>query len=196
MFSLKPLEVGKKNDLTSDERSRSLVLRQSGHTYRESTEFVPRSVTAIRTYIIQLESGVKTARSDPKPILSVKARRAIIRAVSNRSITSRVVVGSLKLPCSGRTVRRVIKASGVIAYPKKRRKPKRHKSCSSSCVGTSRSRLNWNTRWRKIVFSDEKKFNLDGPDGFDNYYHDKRKPELLRNKCHDVCGGHQHTTSY
>jgi hypothetical protein len=42
---------------------------------------------------------------------------------------------------------------------------------------------------KKIVFSDEKKFNLDGPDGWASYYHDVRKPELLHNKRHTGGGG-------
>nr|CCA23100.1 GK10162 putative [Albugo laibachii Nc14] len=39
--------------------------------------------------------------------------------------------------------------------------------------------LEANTEWKRIVFTDEKKWNLDGPDGYQIYWRDLRKsPEI------------------
>lgn len=40
--------------------------------------------------------------------------------------------------------------------------------------------VNWKEEWRNLLFNDEKKFNLDGPDGMQCYWHDLRRVKEIR----------------
>ena len=35
--------------------------------------------------------------------------------------------------------------------------------------------MSWKSEYERVIFSDKKKFNLDGPDVFSYYWHDLRK---------------------
>lgn len=43
--------------------------------------------------------------------------------------------------------------------------------------------------WKFVVFTDEKKFNIDGPDGYNYYFHDLRKEERFLTRHHSREGG-------
>lgn len=52
----------------------------------------------------------------------------------------------------------------------------------NTILNFSRNKINWAEKWGKVIFWNEKKFNLDGFDGYSYYNHDLRKDELM-SKC-------------
>lgn len=176
--------MGKKPDLTSDEKAQIHAMHDHGLSLRKIISVVPRSLKAIQNCVKQYVLGTQKVRTGRKSLVTDRVRRAIIREVSNKAISSSKVKANLNLSVSARTVRRVIKNSTLISYKKRSRKPILSQPQRARRVNWSRARLAWTDQWHNVIFSDEKKFNLDGPDGNTYYYHDIRKPELLHNKRH------------
>jgi hypothetical protein len=144
----------------------------------------PSPSTAVRNALKKIEDGVVTRRIGRECSLPERTQRLIVRAASNKCITAKRIKSELNLPCSPTTVRRVLKKSGITIYRKKLRKPILSGLQRAARVAWARNRLHWANKWKDIVFSDEKKFNLDGLDNSALYYHDIRKRELLHDKRH------------
>ncbi|CAF1424578.1 unnamed protein product, partial [Rotaria sp. Silwood1] len=53
------------------------------------------------------------------------------------------------------------------------------KKHSPALTTAHKDHMTWNNKWNKVIWSDEKKFNLDGPDSFSYYWHDLLKEEIF-----------------
>lgn len=111
--------MGKKADLTSDEKAHIHALHDQGLSLRQIASIVPRSLKAIQNCVKQYVLGTQKVRTGRKSLLTDRDRRAIIREASNKATSSAQVKAALNLSVSARTVRRVIKNATLISYKKK-----------------------------------------------------------------------------
>lgn len=187
---MRPFEVnmGRGKDLSVAEEAIIDHLNKQGHKVYQIRKVVHRSRTAINNCIDRLEKGAKIVRPGPNRKTTEREDRAIVRHASNKCTTARKIIETEHLQVSERTVRRRLKECGFISWRKKARKPILKAAEKKRRVVWCKDHRSWRNKWRNVVFSDEKKFNLDGPDGNCFYYHDKRKPPLLHNKRHSGGG--------
>ena len=84
------------------------------------------------------------------------------------------------MPFAASTVRRVLKDSKYLQYSKRKQAPDLMTAHKKERLKFGEKKIFWKSKWDEIIFSDEKKFNFDGPDGFQFYWNDLRKdPEIF-----------------
>ncbi|XP_065368825.1 uncharacterized protein LOC135961256 [Calliphora vicina] len=94
------------------------------------------------------------------------------------------------------SIRRVIKSCEYLKYLKLQKKPPLNAPRKEKRLQFARDYMVWDVQqrghvndWRTVVFTDEKKFNLDGLDGYNYYFHDLRKEKRFLNRHHSREGG-------
>ena len=112
------------------------------------------------------------------PKLSPTTHRRVLREASRKGMSSRNLKTSFDLNVTPRRVRQILVFSKDFVYKKITTPPltKMHEK--------RREKVKWNAEnWSKVIFFYEKKFNLDGPDGFQFYWPDLQKIEQIFSKC-------------
>lgn len=54
-------------------------------------------------------------------------------------------------------------------------KPNLTKKHKEARLKFAEEHMHWGDLWQNVIFSDEKKFNFDGPDCYSFYWHDLKK---------------------
>lgn len=161
--------------LTEKEKGLIEGYRRDKHGIREISRRIRRSHTVVINYLKDPAKYGKTKRTGRPPKLSVRDRRAIIRTASNSSISLRQLKRRLKLNVARETIRQVLVKCPYITYAKKRKAPRLTASHMKKRLEFALS--NRDRHWCETIFSDEKKFTLDGPETFNGHWRDSRKEE-------------------
>jgi len=181
-------KMGRGRTLSAAQRGQIVAYRHSKKTIREIAELVGCSKSAV-SYELNVRC-VKRAykpRGRPKKI-SPRAKRAILRSRPGRISAARLKFDH-KVEVGVRRIQQILRSSGLFKWTKMKVAPKLKPIDMENRVKWAESMLNLRrSDWRVFIFSDEKKFNLDGPDGNRYYWHDLRKEPSVFSKRHSGGG--------
>ena len=140
-------------------------------------------------YVKNKEIYGKKSSGRPK-LYSARAIRQLIREVNNKQVSSAQAKRSLGLPGTRQTSWYTLKRCPFLIRKKKLKKPNladRHKHAR---LEFGRKLMSWTiAQWSNVIFSDEKRFTLDGPDGYSYYWHDLQKEKQYFNTRQQGGGG-------
>ena len=165
--------------LTNSEQETILDLHKRKLSHRKIAKKVKRSKTVVTAFLQNPSNYGKKKRTGRKPIINEKTKRLILRSACNKTISCSQIVSELNLKASRWTVNRVLKKSNILKHKKMKHSPALTDDHKRLRLEWANEHMTWHTEWQKVVWSDEKKFNLDGPDGFSYYWHDIRKEEEI-----------------
>lgn len=162
--------------LSNDEKNIIDAHRQHNMSVIDIAKAIGRHHTTVSRYL-----RAKTRCTVPKKVgrpaqLDNRTKRIIVKRALLQQQSASTIRRELRLSVSTRRVQQILKTHQFTEYIKRLKSPALTDEHKKRRVLWAKDKLMWDkSDWTSVVFSDEKKFNLDGPDGTQYYWHDIRK---------------------
>ena len=158
--------------LSEFEEGEITALKRVGRSQREISKTLRRS----KTVKSPNKYGTRKPTGRPEKLSPQFKKRIFCEVKKKTSSTSKILKSQIYAPCSTRTIRRHLNNEKIkhkkrihrLRLTMKDKEKRLEYACQYQTMNAK--------EWRKFVFLDEKKFNLDGSHGFQKYWHAKHFP--------------------
>lgn len=159
------IEERAKIDAWRDPRNAQVLsMGEIGRRLHRSTKVVSNYIAKGNNY------GVKKKTKGTTKITRRQKNCILHEAIKNRMNASEIK-DKLQLPITSKHVNTILRTSGQVKWRKSIKKPVLKPHHKHARLRFAKNHMSWSTQWDQVIFSDEKKFNLDGPDCCSYYWH-------------------------
>uniref|UniRef100_A0A034VPZ2 Transposable element Tc3 transposase n=1 Tax=Bactrocera dorsalis TaxID=27457 RepID=A0A034VPZ2_BACDO len=181
--------MGKGKALSVEEKAKIEAFEELKLSITEISKKTGRSRKVIYNFLRNKSGYGRNNKGGNNKVLSDIDKRAILREASNSHESTAKIRTNVGVKASLSTIQRVIRNASHLKRLKVQKKPPLNDARKELRLNFSREHMAWKSDWHYVVFSDEKKFNLEGPDGYNYYFHDLRKEEHHLDRLHSRVGG-------
>lgn len=175
--------------LTTEERRIILNMLEADYDISDIADAVGRSRGTVYNVKKNPTKLCASPRSGRPLSISESSFRRMMRKARTGLATARMVKTASNCLLSLCRVRHYLRNDENLAYRRMRRAPAMTQLHRDNRVQWATVNLAMNQEyWAKVIWSDEKKFTLTGPDGMAYYWHDKRCQERIFHKKHSGGG--------
>ena len=176
--------------MTITEKAKIDVLVDQNYSGKAIADAINRSKSCVNDYISRKRAGRSPKKQGRPPLLSERTIRVVNKIARRGRMTAAKVQRESGLPVSVRTIQRVLHANEHLRFGPLKSRP-------LLTFENKKARKEWADNyafirfaaWRRVIFSDEKRFSLDGPDGHAHYWADQRLPADFFSKRNRGGGG-------
>jgi len=176
--------MGRGSDLTEVQKAQIDLLLSLGKSQREISAWIEKSRSCVSHYIQNRDADYSArCNSGRKPCLSDRDKMRIVRMAEHDRMSIRDIQKSGDFLCSYGTIHKTLAENPNLSFQKKLMKPPLSANHKENRLKFAKNHFTWTDEmWSTVIFSDEKKWNLDGTDGFAGYWHDLRKAPECHSK--------------